>query len=191
MKYRSSSEVAGGERAGGIEARISYKAGSVSNHRSTPVMARSEEVAKALDLAIVNMARQVFLAVPVDRRTKSDTQFLSDCIRGRRCASGDTLARLLSLAGQADTPVHSLSDAIRAVEVRMCAAKPICAFEASQSETIAQGQLDQAQMLAVHEDVPVRWIAVAEVGRTHMDALRRVVDAAVKRASLLSHSHAR
>lgn len=158
------------------------------NQRSTPIVARTpEQIENALRDGVAAFAAKLLELIPANRRSGPETSKLADIKRKRQHASAENQAFLLWMARRTNEPVCLLSECIRLYEVEAAAA-PICAFDASLSETIAQGPLDQAQQLAAHEDTPTRWIVVAEVARTHYEAIRRLADAAVKRASLLSHA---
>ena len=63
----------------------------------TDPVANPEQIGNLLREAVGRIARQIVLHLPRELRTDEDQYFVHDCIRGRRAASGETLAHLLTL----------------------------------------------------------------------------------------------
>lgn len=86
----------------------------------------------------------------------------TDVIKGKRL-SYRCMDTLVSLAARADRP-QALEDALcHAVLGRMAVSPLPCRFTASYGEQQRNAPLDDAQLIAHHEDTPTRWLQVAEL----------------------------
>lgn len=151
---------------------------------SRPVV-NPEIIGASLRSAVEDFATQILIAVPHTARSASESGFLADCKRGRREMNEATMTRLYVIASRSNVPVLAPSDALLELSVRCAQSTPVCAFEASMSETVAQGPADQAAQLAAHEDTAVRWYQHAETLAVHIAQAMIARAASVRRALLL------
>lgn len=166
--------------------RINYQTTMPFNHAEAVRMARVDELQDMLDAAVPDMAREIQLNLHHSLRTKDESQFLADCVAGKRMASPRVMSRLLDLQTRGAVAVHHLlSGAIERVEL-VAVAGTLCAFEASEYEEQTNGPLNIAQQLAMKEKTPVRWLQVAECGTRQVVATKRLVAAASLQAQRVS-----
>lgn len=172
---------AGGPRAG-MTQTSRFQPPMVNQLEASP-LARTADLPEMLRLAVIHVAKQLLLDVHHAKRTESESQFLSDCARGRRAASEDTLSRLLIIQGRTDSG-YAISEAFRAIEIRTAPIAPPCPLESSRLEEATNGPLNIAQQLAHEERTPTRWQAVVEYGTKQLHATRRLIDDATRFARL-------
>jgi hypothetical protein len=180
----------GGRASAGMASNFTppYPTGNQPAQREVAV--NPEVIGASLRSAVEDFATAILRAVPHTQRSASESGFLADVKRGRRELNEATLLRLFVIASRSNQPIPALSTAFGTLEVRVAASVPVCAFEAVQAETVAQGPADQAAILAIHEDSPVRWWQLVETGRRHMAAWGRTIDAATRRALMLENRRA-
>lgn len=114
-------------------------------------------------------------------RTAQERRVVDDAARGHRLsfAGLETLVRLSARAEQ----WNCLELAIRnAVLSEMAHPTVVCAKEANERETAANGPLNHAQLLAEREDSAVRWVQVSELAAVQANASQVLRDAAWQRA---------
>lgn len=155
----------------------------LNNHAGADSVARAEELANLLRLMVGRVARQLMVAVPPSKRSDAETYFLKDCMRDRRVPSAETLSLLLEIGSRAETP-HVLSEALRQMEIGIAPIVSACVFEASEAEQEVDGAFDMAQ-LKLRDASPARLQHIVDLGPKMIQSVRRLVDAASRKLSLV------
>lgn len=176
-------DVAGGPRVDGMTPTLAYRP-MPSNPTEAELRDRTQERTELLRTAVNYTARQLLMAVPPMLRSKAEAQLLYDCVKGRRGASDATLVALMDIQARADVAhAHTLSEQIRALELRGRSRSVPCVFEASEAEQAHDAELDLAQLAAARHKTPTYWQAVREKAIAHMAALRALIDATARYAT--------
>lgn len=158
--------------------RINYQPMLSINNTKPVQLAKADELAALLRGAVPDIAREILLNLPHAMRTAEESQFLSDCVAGKRNVTPRVMARLVDLQTRGDAHIHYLlSTTIETIEAR-AAGKIICAFEASEFEQETNGPLNMAQLLAAREKTPVRWGQVRDTAKHQLVATKNLMVAA-------------
>jgi hypothetical protein len=148
-----------------------------SNHAARQSVASPEDLTELLRLAVVYSAKQLLIAIPPSSRSGPETQFLSDCARGRRTPSTETLSALMALQARGSDK-HLFSEQMRAIEIKLAPVQAVDFYDLNEAEQPIDAAADMIQLQAARDKSRTRLQQIAEIGPQVIAAWRRLTDAA-------------
>lgn len=159
------------------------------NQSDQTTLATTEQIAARLEEVMVAVARQIVLALPVARRSESESQWLHDATRRRKAFNETNVAKLLVLQSRAG--LTAFSDEIARVEASTAPAiAPECLVEVSLAIEEADVAVDRARVLYAKEPTPTRASVLWETLRQLAHQVDRGLDQCARVMHLPSRSRA-